>query len=337
MPRQDGTPGLLRIADIVIDKRLEVRAEGSDPEHAEQMAEAVKKKGGKKLPRVKVRVVKDPPNYKPGVYTFAVDGKHTIKAHTLAGRKSVPCIIKHTTWEQAVFDAATSNQGPRALPMRSRDKVKAVEMILTVHGDDSDDPWSNAMIAKELGVSDEFVRQHRPQLPTVGGSPKRRGTDNKTRPAKPQREPAPDRDDKARLLHIGSIEVADYVAAAFELAKVMNLGQLADLLAQGGLASLKPQTRQDLIDELKGRGVLPRRNLPAAPRVGKDPAPQKPGDVMYDWAAFDAHYGFVARGPDVIGNLFPQVKPECDGLTRLLTEFRSAWERVKATVTKSEE
>jgi hypothetical protein len=137
----------LKITDLVIDPRLQMRAKGLNEEHVNDLVEAIKQ--GKELPKVQVRRIKDRGD-------FVTDGFHTLEAHGVAGFTKVAVDIKHGSWEDAVLDAALANQEHLGLKRSNKDKRRAVEMLLSVRPN-----WSGAKIAQELGVSDSLVNDVR--------------------------------------------------------------------------------------------------------------------------------------------------------------------------------
>lgn len=336
MPRQDGKPVPMKIADIVCDPRLQVRALGLDDEHADTLAESLKTKGAKRPPRVKVRQITDPPGFKPGVYNFTIDGNHTLEGYKRAGKKVVPALLKKATWEDALTEAALSNQGPRALPLRRADKARAVKMLLDAHGDDSDDPWSDGMIAKELGVSPTTVANHRP-VPKMGGQSKRKGADGREyhKPRREGKETAEDRAEaRAKPLTDPTLELADFELAACKSRNINTAGELYDYIHMGGDLGMKPPRRYNLKTALLEMGVGPGEAKRPAVR---DAAPAKDGDPAFNWKTFDEAFGVVARAPDRLARLYPDAAAECAALIESLTEFRAVWERLRNKVTTPEE
>jgi hypothetical protein len=145
-PKQPKTV-YLKITDLVIDPQLQMRAQGLNEEHVNDLVEAIKQ--GKELPKVQVRRIKDRGD-------FVTDGFHTIEAHGVAGNTKVAVDVKNGTWEDAVLDAALANQEHLGLKRSNKDKRRAVVMLLSVRPN-----WSGAKIAQELGVSDTLVNDVR--------------------------------------------------------------------------------------------------------------------------------------------------------------------------------
>jgi hypothetical protein len=337
MPRQDGKPVAMRIDSIICDARLQVRQHGLDDDHIDNLTETIKTKGAKKPPRVKVRQITDPPGYKPGVYSFTIDGNHTLKAYSAAGKKVVPAQLKKSTWEDALTEAALSNQGPRALPLRRSDKARAVKMLLDAHGDDTDDPWSDGMIAKQLGISPTTVANHRP-VPKVGSQSKRTGADGRAyQKARREKEETPkDRAEaRAKPLTEPSLELTDYELAACKTRDLSTAGDLYDYIHAGGNLWMKSTRLYNVKTALLELGVGPSEDNKRV--TVKDTAPSKNGDPSFNWRAFDEAYGVIAKAPDQLAKLHPDAAAECSALTDSLTEFRATWERLRNKVTTPEE
>lgn len=145
-PKQPKTV-YLNITDLVIDPQLQMREQGLNDEHVNDLVEAIKQ--DKVLPKVQIRRIKDRGD-------FVTDGFHTVEAHRVAGCSKVPVNIRNGTWEDAVMDAAIANQEHHALKRSNKDKRRAVQMFLSVCPN-----WSGAKIAQELGVSDTLVNDVR--------------------------------------------------------------------------------------------------------------------------------------------------------------------------------
>lgn len=332
MKTPGGKTGIAQLKRLTLDERLQVRVAGVDEEHVDRLAEIAARKKGKKLPKLLVCVVKDPPGYEPGTYSFLVDGFNRLAALRKVGKKTAPALFVHCDWTRAREIAATANTGERALPLKKADRAKSIDILLEEHGDDSERPWSDGRIAYELGVSDETVRLRRKaKNPSPTKTVRREAIDGRMTSSRPAAEAPPGHDDGARELPADKLDVSDHVIAAFRRSNVSTLGQLADLIAQGGDMGLKATEIEDLKEELRQSGVRPR-----AGRQRPGPEPTKPGDPLFNWKSFDESYGVVARAPDYLMKTYPGLADECRGLIRLLREFRSAWEELRKRITTPE-
>ena len=175
----------LKLDLLVLDPTLQSRAGGLDPDHVEDLAEAVRNQ--QRLPRVRVRKV-------PEQGHLVVDGFHTVEAYRIVGRTHVPCIISPGVWGDAVLDAASANQQHLGLKRTNADKRHAVHMALLVVPH-----WSDNRVAGHVGVSDKTVAEERSRLESTSEIPKltaREGIDGKTRsqsqdaPKTPARTPS---------------------------------------------------------------------------------------------------------------------------------------------------
>lgn len=169
---------LLRITELVIDERLQMRVIGIDDEHADEIAEAVRRKV--RLPRIKVRRV-------DGIGDILTDGHHTVEGHRRAGMRVIPVVLKTGTFEDAVADAAEANRSHLALKRTNADKRRAVSTMLRTFPH-----WSNLKIAKHVGVSDKTVGEERDRMESTSEIPMlkvREGLDGRVRG--PRRETPP--------------------------------------------------------------------------------------------------------------------------------------------------
>lgn len=176
----------LPTASLVLDRRLQMRSKGEEADQVAAIMEAIK--AGKKVPRVKVRVVKIGMGADPVAYV--TDGFHTVKAYIGLTKKNVPCEVKHGTFTEAVIDAAGSNTEHLGLRRTADDKRRAVEALLEL---DEAKAWTNPRIADHCDVSKEFVRTvrgERPQPAETSEPPAARvGADGKKYKAKPASKP----------------------------------------------------------------------------------------------------------------------------------------------------
>ncbi len=137
---------LLSINEIVIDPDLQMRADGLNEDHVEDLCESLRNKVV--LPRVRLRLVN-------GKY-FLTDGFHTLEAHKREGKTKISAEVRPGTWEDAVQDAAAANQHHHGLKRTNADKRRAAERMLLLFGD-----WSARKIADHVGVSQPFVSKLR--------------------------------------------------------------------------------------------------------------------------------------------------------------------------------
>lgn len=291
-----GKKQVLKLSELTLDEEMQVRSAGAEEWHAERLSEAVKK--GAALPKVQVIHVKE--GEKAGRYV--IDGWHTVRAHELAGRKSVVCNVRPGTWEDAVLEAAKANRHHDALPLRPEDKRNAVRMVLAV-----EPGWSDKRIAAHLGVSDRFVAQCRD-----GERPAEVvGTDGKVH----QRKTAPAKKGTDATAGWRQLKLADFLTAsdptwaAINRANLTTAGELYDALRAGGV-SVREGVARDLMDEL--RALDPAVPNPAAvPVVDAKPEPARQGDAPFDWSEFEEPFGRAVRAID---RLSREAKSQADQL-----------------------
>lgn len=137
----------LKIEDIILHRDLQA-PDRRDPEHIEDMREAIRRK--EKLPRIRVMQVE-------GAGHFLTDGHHTLEAHKLEEKTLIEAEVFTGTWEDALEAAATANQKHLGLKRTHATKEWATKLALLVHAD-----WTDSRLAKLVGVSDKTVAKMRP-------------------------------------------------------------------------------------------------------------------------------------------------------------------------------
>jgi hypothetical protein len=141
----------LKLSVIEIDPDIQPRAKGLDDPTVEKYREDVT--NGDEFPPLVVYL-----EAKTKTHRLS-EGFHRAEAYKRAGIKEVLCVIRVGTRRDARLNACGSN-ATHGLPRSNADKRRAVEMVL------EDYPtWSNPRIAKNAGVSAEFVRKVRPAEP----------------------------------------------------------------------------------------------------------------------------------------------------------------------------
>lgn len=144
---------MISIDAIRLDERCQPRA-SIDPEVIDEYADAMTQ--GAEFPPLTV--------YRDGSSYFLADGFHRIAAAQHAGKAHVVCEVIAGTVRDAILHAVGAN-ATHGMRRKNADKRRAVETLLK---DAEWSEWSNVKIAEKCGVSDEFVRQMRASLPTVG-------------------------------------------------------------------------------------------------------------------------------------------------------------------------
>lgn len=130
-----------------------------------------------------------------GKHYWLADGWHRIAAAEWAGKKSIECLIREGSKEDAIVHACSAN-AKHGVPMNDADKRKCIETMLRLRPD-----WTNTVIGDHVGVCESYVRKVEKQVRTSanlangGGESlaeqfeKRIGRDGKSYPAKRVRRP----------------------------------------------------------------------------------------------------------------------------------------------------
>ena len=145
---------LIPIDAIIVDTEIQPRVKLDDA-CAEEYAERVR--NNVHFPPVTVFTDDD------GKYWLA-DGFHRVRAHELAGRRSIRAIIKNGAKRDAIFFSVGCNAA-HGLRRTNMDKRRAVKMLLI---DKEWGNWSNNRIAEACGVSHTFVSLVRAEM-TING------------------------------------------------------------------------------------------------------------------------------------------------------------------------
>jgi len=226
-----------KLSELVLHPDLQSRAGGLDPDHADDLATALRNK--KRLPPVRIRTVS-------GMGHVITDGFHTVEAHRLVGRTQVTCVAHPGTWEDAVLDAASANQQHLGLKRTNADKRRAVQMVLLVVPQ-----WANNRIAGHVGVSDKTVAEERDRLESTSEIPKlseREGADGRTRGPHREPKPAPDTphnsvggiqsDDWRDFPLVEFLEADDRVWKVLHSSRIWTAGHLDKYLAENDTSAL---------------------------------------------------------------------------------------------------
>lgn len=149
----------LAVDEIRSSEAVQVRADGTDADYAEELAE--KLRAGAKLPRVKVMRVAD--DHTKGDYVF--EGFHTLRAYKMCARKVVPAVLYKGTYEDLLIASAQSNREHENSGKRltREDKKRAVLLLASGYKDAAPNKRpSHLAIAKAVGVSHTFVNAINP-------------------------------------------------------------------------------------------------------------------------------------------------------------------------------
>jgi hypothetical protein len=144
----------LTIANLVLDARLQCRADGLNQDHLEIVTDAIK--ANAPVPRILVFRIKD-------MGDLPVEGFHRIESRKRLGKKTIPAYVRNGTWEEAVLAAAGANKEHNSLIRTRPDKTNAARLVLQHYP-----KWTDSRIAKEIGVSNHLVADVRAELEEAG-------------------------------------------------------------------------------------------------------------------------------------------------------------------------
>lgn len=139
----------VKVADLILDKRLQFRKTLTNPDHLADMVEAVRAKA--KLPRPKVRRVDGK--------LFVTDGFHTVTAHAQVHYTArIECDVADGTWYDAVCDAAAAHHPP-ASPLKYTREEKRAQVAGQIEANRKEgEKWPLARLAAHCHVSETLVR-----------------------------------------------------------------------------------------------------------------------------------------------------------------------------------
>lgn len=140
------TKTVVALASLMDDARFQSRTR-TDSSTVDDYKEAMS--GGTVMPPITVALVDG--------MMFIVDGWHRVTAARELGYDEIEAEIVSMSEADAVWRAASANQS-HGLRRSNADKIRAVEMVIALPDSES---LSDREVARRIGVSHEFVRQHR--------------------------------------------------------------------------------------------------------------------------------------------------------------------------------
>ena len=306
---------------------FQMRVGGLDEDHARQIAQAIKDHA--KVPPVKVAAVAE----KDGEL-YAWDGHHELWGFELAGRKMVPVEVTEATWADTVRLAAGANKKNLALPRKSGDKRRAVEMLLKTFGRQ----YTNGVIAEIVGVSQEWVRQIRSEQPDLdatvatGDEPERlQGRGGRTYKRRPVRAGGVQGESWRDVPLDEFLDAPAKVFRAVEASKLKTAGEVYDAMSGGETFGLSPTDRGNLFASV----VRLKDAQPAKPQAA--PAGKKrAGAEVFPWRETNVCVARVARLPDDLVRAYPDLKgsESLKVLGRLLDEVVDAVKKLEKSLAK---
>lgn len=333
-----GEQKTIKIENIKRDPYLQMRAEGTNPGHVEDLREVIRSGEADALPRVPVYVVN-------GEY-LNVDANHTLDAYTAEGKKMVPAVIYEGSYEDAVLAAAKANNSVyhKALKLTRADKRLKVERMLEKFPN-----WTPGKIADHVGVSAQMVRDYLEEHPNLLASqatqidgaapveanghakeaPRRVGRGGKTFKQKAAKSKEQEEADKLAYEEWRAkpvrdfLQVEEHVLRHLRLAKVENAGDLYDRLQMGGKFPMLTS---------KEVGELFRQVTAIRPKVGTPAKQQRGGVVGYDWNRWETQFGVIARAADDIVAMYPEEKGSEEAkqyreAAKVLAKVQAGWKK----------
>lgn len=141
-----GKTKTIPLTDLTEDTRFQSRTRTDDVTVADYKEAMM---SGIMLPPINVAVVEGT--------IYIVDGWHRYRAAKECGLDSIQAVVEEMSVDDAVWAAASANRA-HGLRRSNADKVRSVEMVLALA---SAEMLSDREVARKIGVSHEFVRQHR--------------------------------------------------------------------------------------------------------------------------------------------------------------------------------
>lgn len=337
--RPKGKYERLRLDQLTCDPKLQLRADGTDHDHAMGICKAIKANRGKGLERVKVRRVTDVATRT--VKHYVTDGFHTVEGYRLAGIKEVPCDVLNGTWDDAFIDACGANAGHLAKKRTKEDRENAVKQLV-LHNRERGVKWSLNKIADVCVIDKNTVKDIIQRLgldaaedketPTVDRDGKARA-----RPPRKTKERSAAEPEVPVTLQGGwremplaeFLDTAHYMWANFKLHNIETAGQLWDAMRKGRIIGFMGNDHQHALDQIN--------KLKDAQEVKQKPTPQ--GKPVYDWPKMEAYFAAVVRMVDDLPRVYPEEhgKPDFQGMHRNLAAFKTVYDNAKSRLTKSSE
>ncbi len=342
--RPSGRAEKLRLDQLTIDPAMQQRAEGTDPDHAEDIRRAFKEHKGKPkgMKDPHVRRVTDPETKK--VTNYVTDGFHTVEGARRAGVKELRCNVLSGTYEDAFYESLAANADQLAKNRSIKDKENAVLNCLKFNKANGV-RWSYQKVADTCRVHVQTVKavmERHPELKsghTEDEPAKVVGTDGKERAVpRPTRRTAERSaaDPEVPVTLAGGwrempltefLDAEDYMWKNFKLHKIETAGQLHDAMRKGRMIGFMGSDRNHCWEQLE--------KIRTEQEVKQKPVKQ--GQAVYDWPKMETYFGVIVRMVDDLGRAYPDAdKPQVEACHRNLDAFKTVLDDLKAKLTKSE-
>lgn len=145
-------------AEIVLHPDLQLRTEGTNVDHIQDLREAVRKKA--KLPEPEAWLIVDAEGKPDPAYAgyHVTDGFHCTTALIDEGAKYVRCRVRTGTWDDARLAAAGANHHDGAALKRTADDKRAAVLTALEAIKNKGERWGKVRVAEYCGVSEGLVR-----------------------------------------------------------------------------------------------------------------------------------------------------------------------------------
>lgn len=145
-------PDYIEMDDLTIDGTINPRANGVDAGYVEELSQWLNESNGTGTPRDLPPIVA----YKlPDSTILLSEGFHRVEAYARAGRTLIPVELRSGTREDAILNAAASNQS-HGQRRTNEDKRLAVRLTLAIQPQ-----WTDRRVANHVGVGHELVSKMR--------------------------------------------------------------------------------------------------------------------------------------------------------------------------------
>lgn len=337
MANKPGEKALLNIDDITEEPEFQMRVDGLNEDQVVSMVATIQDGGD--LERVDIAEIK---SIKKKVL---ISGFHRMEAYRRAKKKKIPALVQVLSLPDARLAATAANkEHDRAGLKRSHEDKRHALAFHYATLAEKKESWTDNRIAVWLGVSETFVRNHRPlRLNDVGKSEeiplddplKRESADGRKfkAPAPKPATPAPkmelpsfaslDSDDWETVPLDEFLEADDFVWEALKRSRITTAGDLYKRIIAGETFSLP---KNELLDLRKACEEV--RDAPAEKPAPK-PVEKKVGaEKGFNHREFDSAFGVVTRGIDEFGAVNPgeHMAAEKTQILKDLNSARKTWD-----------
>ncbi len=230
---------------------------------------------------------------------WVADGFIRYKSFETAGKDTIPVDLRQGTYRDALLFACGANAAHGQRRTRG-DKRKA---ILTLLHDTEWSKRSNSWIAEACGVDDHTVATVRAEIQPDHAQPRNPAVEGD------QESGEPDRNQDTTIGKDGKRRRKPNRDWFTMCARCSRIGKPTCTKCLGRALEQKPYARGE--------------------------APQKPGSELVDWKGYENHFGYVVRVLDAMEKHYPECKPEANGLRKMLSEYKKAFDETRKKALKA--